>query len=473
MGDNFNSPGVLLLSAIRSRGASTLLAEVPEAFFGDATERSAFIWLRGYVRDYQTFPSPEVFAKETGVKAVKTNEPVEYYLNNVRVRYLYGNFVKHFGSMQEAMSGRDIEKAVETAMLMVREDSQSRITNQGDKTIQLSMQDVLADYSEATKSRGLRGVPTGWPKLTRTTGGWQNGDLVTFVARPGQGKTQLLLYSARAAWLAGYSVLFISMEMGTLQIARRLLGLQSGVNPNFIRDGTLSTDTRKTVLKAAKNISTNNTPFILNVGSFRQSVPVIRAKCMEMRPDIIFVDASYLLLPEKKRGNSAGRREMVSDVIEELKMLAVDINRPVVQSVQFNRQAEKPTPSRPRSRSNNEEQINPMAHLSLAKIGESDVIGQASSIVIGIETVHEMAPGNEPTAGQVPQDDSSMVLAPKRYLGFLKGREGETGYWKIWYDFVNMRFDEINEESDRWSVSGAGADDASWGEHDVNLDWVG
>ena len=182
-------------------------------------------------------------------------------------------------------------------------------------------------------------------------------------------------------------------------------------------------------------------------GSFRQSVPAVRALCEELSPDIVFVDASYLLIPQKKRAGSSGRRESVSDVVEELKALAIDINRPIIQSVQFNRQAEKPTKqvrthdSRGEGRSDNstnnesagnrinamnEEHTNNVLHLSLAKIGETDVVGQASSIVLGLDKY-----------AYAPFEDS------RRYLAVLKGREGESGVFVVNYNFSPVNFDEV------------------------------
>jgi replicative DNA helicase len=66
------------------------------------------------------------------------------------------------------------------------------------------------------------------------TGGWQNTDNIALAGRTGDGKTYLALKHAHAARTSGRSVLLLSNEMGTVQIARRLVGLQTGIDPKNI-----------------------------------------------------------------------------------------------------------------------------------------------------------------------------------------------------------------------------------------------
>ena len=80
----------------------------------------------------------------------------------------------------------------------------------------------------------------GWPTLDAATNGAMGGELVVIAGRPGMGKTYALIEMAHAAWLSGKSILFASMEMGLMQIARRWMGRLLGVNPNFIRAGQVS-----------------------------------------------------------------------------------------------------------------------------------------------------------------------------------------------------------------------------------------
>jgi len=211
---------------------------------------------------------------------------------------------------------------------------------------------------------------------------------------------------------------------------RLLYTIWTGINPQLIKRGRLSTDAHGYMVETIEGIP-DMPEFRIMAGNFRKSVGSLRAAAEEMEPDEIDADASYLIQPDTKANNKASRRENAADTIEGLKMLALDLDRPVKQSVQFNRSATKP-------KSSGSENTNPVAHLGLDKIGETDVIGQSSSIVAGIEV------------GDPPHSQN------ERYIGILKGREGEFGWMKINYRFQPANFSQIttSAEANRAALTG-------------------
>jgi len=233
-----------------------------------------------------------------------------------------------------------------------------------------------------------------------------------------------LLYCAWVAWKAGYSVLFLSMEMGVIQLARRLFGMDMGIDPTFIRKGTLSTQSEREMHRQMERMQDIETPFYWLAGNFKKTVPALRAAAYETEADIVFADASYLLKPEAKGQKFGSRREAIAEVVEDIGGLCKEINRPIIQSVQFNRQAVKP-----KKGEDEEDRSDPIGHLSLEKIGETDVIGQVSSLVFGLEL------------GDTPNQNS------ERYAGLLKGREGERGWMKTHYKFRPFNMGEITNSS--------------------------
>lgn len=405
-----NRTGVDLLAALRKTGSFTLLREIPEDYFLEGDERDAFTWLKDYVSEYHAFPQPTTFKRETGITLYRTNEPVDYYINRAKDRCLYNLLHGYLSPIQEAMKDKRPNDVVELAKQIIASSHNIDPRSTGISSLVSSLDKVEADI-EVAKWCGLRGITTGWPRIDDVTNGWQDGDLVTLVGRPGTGKTYVLLKTAHAAWAAGRSVLFVSMEMTDLQIARRLYGIHSGINPRVVAQG-FSTDFKPTASTYFDEMRDTGVPFNIIAGNFKKSVDIVKANIEEHMPDLICVDASYLLSPVKKRAGSGGRRESVSDVIEELGALAKSANRPIVNTVQFNRTAIR------KPRNPNETNIgSPIAHLGLHNIGETDVVGQVSSLVIGIEKAE-------------PPHDTD-----RRYLGFLKGREGEQGHWLINYKF--------------------------------------
>ncbi len=419
-----------LFSALVTRGSKSDVLKLPDVLVMDPDAREIMQWLKAYVTDYRRVPSAKIMKRQTGFKAVEVSEGVSYYQDEARKRLLYTEFLGPFGDLRDAMADKSPEEVVLLARQIIGIYQTTAARDDGIAALYDVARDVVADYHIARHTVGLRGTSSGWTWMDEQTDGFQKGDLITFVGRPGVGKSTLLLYTALHSWLSGNSVLFLSMEMPALQLVRRFIGLWTGINPQLIKRGRLSTDARDFMTSSIEGIP-DMPEFRIMAGNFRKSVGSLRAAAEEMEPDEIDADASYLIQPDSKANNKASRRENAADTIEGLKMLALDLDRPLKQSVQFNRAATKP-------KSSGTENANPVAHLGLDKIGETDVIGQSSSIVVGIET------------GDPPHAHS------ERYLGILKGREGEFGWMKINYQFQPANFSQIttSAEANRPALTG-------------------
>ena len=271
----------------------------------------------------------------------------------------------------------------------------------------------------------VSGITTGYLDVDEEMDGYNKDDLAVWVGRPGRAKSWLLLKQTHAAWCAGFKPLYVSMEMGGEQNMRRLIAIQSGINPTFIKRGRIGTQSMQ-VLRNATDELLRLRPMHMVTANFSRTVDQIANFIEQYEPDICYIDAGYLLSPRKKRYGSSGRRETISDVIEELKELGSNFGIPIVITVQFNRNAEqRRRGSNARRRDGQSEQINPIGHLSLAEIGETDVIGQAASHVFGIEF-------------------PPYPLHPNAYrvFGFLKGREGESGWWLT--RFMQAQYSPVN-----------------------------
>jgi len=290
----------------------------------------------------------------------------------------------------------------------------------GVETSEGLLHDVRRRMLESRMTGGiLRGITTGYAELDQTMDGYNPGDLVVWVGRPGRAKSWFLLKQAHAGWMGGYRPLYISMEMGGLQNMRRLIGIHSGINPQFIKRGQIQSMALPVFNRAVDELLAQR-PLHMVTANFSRTVDQIANFVDQYSPDIVYIDAGYLLSPKKKRFGSGSRRETISDVIEELKELGANHGIPVVITVQFNRQAEHR-----RRAGEGGNAFNPISHLSLAEIGETDVIGQTASHVFGIE--YAPAP--------LPRD-------AYRAIGFLKGREGENGWWLT--NFMQQQWSPVN-----------------------------
>ena len=425
----------LIWSIVKHKDKRTLLL-LKESQFASADEVKAFRELKRHVNRHGEFPTKPTVRNRFKVPFIATPEPVSFYFDGLINRAKYNTIRNEYPALTEAMSSMDVE-AAERILSSMNSKVKMLSSNIGGavKTFDDIAQEVIADYRLAQMSGGMRGITCGWPEIDLETGGYANGDLAAWVARLGRGKTWLLLYQAFHAAMANKSVMFVSPEVPDVQLVRRMIGILTGLNPRLIARGQLSTDLYRGMVQTIDGIR-NQLPIVFAAVNYKKSMPFVNAMVEQFEPDIVFIDAAYLVSPEKKRGGSGGRREVISDVIEEIKDSATSQNIPYVISVQFNRQAVKSEKNEGEQRT----RANPLAHLGMHKIGETDVIGQVASLVFAAEL------------GDAPNVNN------ERWIGIQKGREGEGGFWKINYKFNPFDFSvkqhgqnssaqaEINEE---------------------------
>lgn len=354
---------------------------------------------------------------------VRTSEPLSYYVHNFNQRGKYQTIQRSFPGLTDAMSTMDIETAEQYINGIA---SNLKSYNSDDVMVLKSFDDVaqlvVEDYQVAQWSGGMRGITTGWPEIDAATGGYQDGDLNTWAARLGVGKTYLLLYQAFHAAMSGKRTLFISPEVPDLQLVRRMIGILTGINPRLIARGQLSSEVYRRMIETIDGIA-GQLPISFAAGSFKRTLPFIDAMTEEFEPAYRVVDAMYLINPETGRKGS-NRRESIADVSNGLKVSTTSFGIPTTISVQINRSGvpgEKERNATETSRSRK----NPLAHLDVHKIAETDAIAQDSSLVF------MTALGDPPNA------------TGTRWIGLKKGREGEEGLWKINYSFSPFNFSVI------------------------------
>jgi replicative DNA helicase len=211
-------------------------------------------------------------------------------------------------------------------------------------TSHLSVSDVSAGDAAAmaiARSLAVRagqvtpGIPTGYADLDEVIGGIGPGQLILVAARPGMGKSVVLLNVARhAAVDLGHPVLLCSLEMSTIEVGERLLAAQAKVPLAAIRGGTLSTAQEDQVHAAAQVLA--GAPLRVDE-STDLTVADLRARALRMARsgglELIVVDYLQLLRPLNSR---ADKHVQIGDISRGLKVLAKDV-APVLAASQLNR----------------------------------------------------------------------------------------------------------------------------------------
>lgn len=416
--------GINLILAITKEKSRARLVDIPREFLSTEHERSLYSFVRNHVQRHDKFPSILTIRKRFGARfdVRYPPEPATFYREETERRTAYTQLRDPFARMSEAMQGSHTDFALLGNIIDEMNSVRRRFSTGGGAEDHRTLIDRVAqEFEEALTFHGIRGVHTGYPEMDEVTGGWQPEDLVMIIGRPARGKSWLLLQQAFRAWQHGHKVLWLSNEMGGLQSMRRMVGLFTGINPNLIRRGEIGSHAQENFRRRLEEMR-EMTQLDMVTANFDRSTTQLEALIEQYDPDAVYTDAAYLFKPEQKRAGSGSRRESIGDVVEELKRITTDARKPIIGTVQFGRAAEdrrrganarrrEEAAETPEGEEAAPRPFNPIAHLDLDVIGETDIIGQSVSHAIGMD----YAP-----------DPFSREM---RAFGFMKGREGEDGSW--------------------------------------------
>ena len=213
------------------------------------------------------------------------------------------------------------------------------------------IQAVLSDYYDriaevARRQDEVLGVPTGFKDLDNLLGGLQASDLLIIAGRPGQGKTSFLMSAAKnAAQQHKKHVAIFSMEMSNEQLAHRLVAQETGIDSKRLREGKLEVHEWDLFAQAIEALSQTHI-FLDDTPSITPTQ--MRAKCrrlhLEYRLDMIVVDYMQLMSGDRRIDN---RVQEVSYISRNLKVLARELNVPVLAAAQLSRAVEQRATKRP------------------------------------------------------------------------------------------------------------------------------
>ncbi|MBR3039468.1 MAG: replicative DNA helicase [Lachnospiraceae bacterium] len=206
---------------------------------------------------------------------------------------------------------------------------------------------VLDNIEKAGKVKGnTTGVPTGFTDLDYDTAGFQPSDLILIAARPSMGKTAFALNIAlNAAIKEKKRVALFDLEMSKESLVNRLFAMQSKVDAKKLRTGDLNTAEWEMLSAGAAEVAKS---FIVIDDNAGITPAELRSKCrklqLEKGLDMIIIDYLQLMT---NGGKTDSRQQEVSDISRSLKLLARELNVPVVALSQLSRKVEERTDKRP------------------------------------------------------------------------------------------------------------------------------
>ena len=248
------------------------------------------------------------------------------------------------------IKGYDDKMAAEE-LLDYAEGDIFRIAQKRQRNDYAKIQDVLMKnlriMDQAVQNKGqVIGLPTGFKQLDEKTSGLQPSDLIIVAARPGMGKTAFALNIAQqSAVKAGASVLIFSLEMSQEQLGQRLIAMQARVESEKLKKGTLDLKDWDRINFALNEL--NNTKIVID-DTPGISIMEMRNKCRRLKAeqglDLIVVDYLQLMTFD---GRADSRQQEISALSRHLKLLAREMNCPVIVLSQLSRAPELRQDKRP------------------------------------------------------------------------------------------------------------------------------
>ena len=288
----------------------------------------------------------------TLIESVPTAANASYYARIVSERAVLrrlveaGTKIVQLGYGTGGHGGRDVDDIVDLAQQAVYDVTERRVSE--DFAILADMLQPTLDEIEAVGATGgmMTGVPTGFSDLDRLLNGLHPGQLIIVAGRPGLGKSTASMDFARnAAIRANCASAIFSLEMSKIEIVMRLLSAEARVPLHVLRSGQLSDDDWTKLARRMGEIS--EAPiFVDDTPSMNLMEIRAKARRLKQRHDLKLIVVDYLqLMTSPKRTES--RQQEVADLSRGLKLLAKEVECPVIAVSQLNRGPEQRTDKRP------------------------------------------------------------------------------------------------------------------------------
>ncbi len=246
-------------------------------------------------------------------------------------------------TVEEELPSAEVVDIVEKKLYEITQDNQT-----SDFKDSPTMTYDTMEYIKEMKARGnsvLVGVDTGFNELNKMTTGFGKGDLVIIAARPAMGKTSFILNTVNSLINQGKGVAFFSLEMPAEQLMLRLLSIQTSIPLQKLRVGDMNDDQWSSLTSAIDRMNTAKL-FVDDQGSI--NINQLRSKLRKLKnqhPEIEIAVIDYLQIMQGI--GTQDRHLQVSEISRGLKMLARELEMPIVALSQLNRGLESRNDKRP------------------------------------------------------------------------------------------------------------------------------
>jgi len=352
------------------------------------------------------------------VSTIPTSANIEEYANIVKETSIRRHLITYSGELEKLSRDAtneidDVIDSIEKNVLSISKDTAK--TDFMDSATLLEMQMKRADEM-AKNPDGLRGMATGLNAVDKVLGGLQNSDLIILAARPSVGKSAFSFDMARHIAVTGKkTVAIFSLEMPAVQVIERMLAQQILVNLWNLRMGKMSDDDFKRYSEGAGRLADakifiDDTPGI-NITQLRS-----KARKLMMEHDLNLIIIDYLqLMQGTGKTRTDNRSQEVGEISRALKILARELNIPIIALSQLNRAVENRIDKIPQ----------------LSDLRESGSIEQDADLVIFL--------GRELMGEDSMEQESEFKVD----VFIAKHRNGPTGRFKLKFVGAKQKFLDV------------------------------
>lgn len=359
----------LVSKVIKERNIIPVIEQgIKDEWFVDEDLRRVWKFIREHYANYRVVPTAET---------IVDNFP-NFTIYNIEedLQYLIDTMVKFRRNMLTRQGVQDI------VQVMAQNDHETALAEMSKTVTQVNAQGVIGTtHIDLTKNpearleeyanllnKTLLGIPTGFEKIDEATAGLQGGQLITVIAPPKTGKSQIALQTAINVHDAGYVTMFQSFEMNNHEQTQRHDAMRAHLSAKNLRLGKLTKEEMGRYRDLLDKMETEK-PFHLVDAMGGLTIDALVAKAEQLNPDILFVDGVYLMLDQVT--GEANTPQALTNITRGLKRVAQKMNIPVVittQTLLWKMKGGK---------------------VSADSIGYSSSFFQDSDVILGLEPVEE------------------------------------------------------------------------------------
>jgi replicative DNA helicase len=341
---------------------------IKDDWFVDEDLRRVWKFVREHYSKYRVVPTPETVKDNFPNFTIYNIEEDLQYLIDTMVTF-QRNRLTRIGvqDVVQNMAQNDHEKALAEMSKVVTLVNQQGVIGTTHVDLTKNPESRLDEYANL-QNHTLLGIPTGFEAIDEATAGLQGGQLITIIAPPKTGKSQIALQTAINVHASGKVPMFQSFEMNNHEQTQRHDAMRAHLSAKNLRLGKLTPDELSRYQDLIEDMETEHSFHLVDaMGGL--TIDALVAKAEQLNPDILFIDGVYLMLDQVT--GEANTPQALTNITRGLKRVAQKFNIPVVittQTLLWKMRGGK---------------------VSADSIGYSSSFFQDSDVILGLEPVEE------------------------------------------------------------------------------------